>query len=190
MSRKKLANEAELNKKLKETVAGLTDALKELDDFQGGMDDALKDIVSESQIPVESMSKEVDKLWNASRSGSLFSKEFSDKYGDIDELTEDDFGTEPDEPEEYYISDTLKEIWDLVESTPNNMQLGKRVRQLHHKSVIEATLDSGEYPYNTEFGTGKTPEEMEAIDRKNQQMELFDSEEESNQLNLFDDTEE
>ena len=121
-----------------------------------------------------------------------------------------DDSEDTDEEYDYYMSDTLKEIWDMVEATPNNMALGKKIRQLYF-TTKEATPDPLEeaakvikeeedltasdfgvtpddYPYNTEFGTGKTPEEMEAIDRENQQIELFDSEENPNQLNLFSDT--
>ena len=49
-------------------------------------------------------------------------------------------------------------------------------------------MKKDDYPYNTEFGSGRTAQEMEAIDSENQQTELFDSEENPDQLNLFSDT--
>ena len=90
----------------------------------------------------------------------------------------------------------LEGVYSLVEKYPNNMELGKKIRELYYNRkeatpdpIEEAakTIREDEYPYNTEFGfeDDRTDEEMEAIDRKNQ-MELFDedSKENPNQLEL------
>ena len=175
------------DKKLEDTLNELKGAVKELENFEHNLKEGLKDVkFTESANDINLMGREIDKLWNASKEGTL--------YGHDTDDSED-----TDEEYDYYISDTLKDIFTIVEDTPNDMELGKKIRQLYFNTT-EATPDSMErvanemkkddYPYNTEFGSGKTPEEMEAIDSENQQMELFDSEEESNQLNLFDDTEE
>ena len=36
-----------------------------------------------------------------------------------------------DEPYEYYISDTIKDIFEIVKDTPNNMELGKKIRRYY-----------------------------------------------------------
>lgn len=153
-------DDKELDKKLKETVEGLKDSLKELDGFSDGMEDALSDILENSNKQVGSMTKEVDKLWNASRDGTLY--------------TQEEDSDDTDEEYDYYISDTLKEIWDIVEDTPNNMTLGKKIRQLYHDSR-EAT------PNSMETTANEMKQELA------EQMELFDDKD-TEQLELFDDT--
>ena len=82
------------------------------------------------------------------------------------------------------IETQLQTIWDIVEVTPNDKELGKIIREEYFQWK-KATPDSDDYPYNTEFGSGKTAQEMEAIDEDNRQTELFDNKPNPNQLELF-----
>ena len=53
-------------------------------------------------------------------------------------------------------------VVDDYEMTPSEMS--GSITEVHIESPI---LDEEDYPYNTEFGDGKTPKEMDKIDEEN-----------------------
>ena len=105
-------------------------------------------------IDFTEMEKAVDLLTKAQENGALSNPDKGDEEYD------------------YYISDTLKEIWDIVEATPNNMALGKKIRQLYFEQK-EATPDSMERVAN-EMKSIFPPTQMEIDFSDTEQMDLFD----------------
>ena len=55
---------------------------------------------------------------------------------------------------------------------------------INEESFDDTTIQGSDYPYNTEFGDGRTEEEMEKIDKDN-----LDNFKDPNQLDLFEDEE-
>jgi len=56
-----------------------------------------------------------------------------------------------------------QEVVDDYEINPSEMS--GSITQVHSESPVLDEIDDGDYPYNTEFGDGKTLKEMDAIDR-------------------------
>ena len=133
------------------------------------------------------LSKEIDGIHKWSKTGGIQNPE--KEMEEANNVVDPPYSVEPTEDTEN--SDTILDtIFDIVEDEPNNMVLGKKIRNFYHDLITmseqeEASPDSDEYPYNTEFGSGKTTQEMEAIDEDNRQTELFDSKPNPNQLELF-----
>tara|TARA_B100001250_G_scaffold6816_1_gene5747 strand:- start:400 stop:900 length:501 start_codon:yes stop_codon:yes gene_type:complete len=132
-----------------------------VNDIGGNMEQIQKDMLgNKPDIDFSEMEKAVDLLTKAQERGALSNPDKGDT----------------DEEYDYYISDTLKEVWELVEDNPNNMALGKKVRQLYHDNR-EATPDSIERVANEmrQDTTTNTTKQMELFDDKDtEQLELFD----------------
>jgi hypothetical protein len=102
---------------------------------------------------------------------------------------------------------TLDTIWDMVDDTPNNMELGKKIRQFYHE-LQEATPDSMEttanemkkensekitYSYESPDGGDTVYKREHGTDERvlvkdGEQLNVFTDN--PDQLNLFDDTKE
>ena len=176
MSNKK-KNEQDMERILKE-MSDIEDIVSKVTDNMNGLN---KDVLeNKPEIDFSEMEKAVELLTKAHEEGAMSNP---DKGGVNDTY-------------DYYISDTLKEIWDIVEATPNNMALGKKIRQLYFTTMEEkAAPDPIETVANTMKEDESTYEQYEAnnvIDPPDEtteqlrQMELFDDKD-TEQLELFDD---
>tara|TARA_Y100000361_G_C11012960_1_gene265345 strand:- start:16 stop:546 length:531 start_codon:yes stop_codon:yes gene_type:complete len=108
-----------------------------------------------------------------------------------------------EEEEDYNdIEDTLNTIWDMIDDTPNNMMLGKKIRRFYHElkeatpdplervantmkdkpTYIYESPDGGNTVYKREQGTDES-----VLVKDGEQLHIF--EENPDQLNLFTDTE-
>tara|TARA_A100001201_G_scaffold36368_1_gene38238 strand:- start:374 stop:901 length:528 start_codon:yes stop_codon:yes gene_type:complete len=108
-----------------------------------------------------------------------------------------------EEEEDYNdMEDTLNTIWDMIDDTPNNMMLGKKIRRFYHElkeatpdplervantmkdkpTYIYESPDGGDTVYKRESGTDES-----VLVKDGEQLHIFD--ENPNQLNLFTDTE-
>ena len=160
------------NKKKIKDLESMLDKLNNIENELNSFKTDAEDIKSsvKDNLNFRDLSKTIEKL-----------NSMSTTTPPVSDLTPDMFGTEPDddsdEEYDYYISDSLANIWDICESTPNNMELGKKIRELY---------------YNREEATPDTMEETANIIREEEstavQTELFDSQENPDQLNLFSDT--
>ena len=156
-------------KQIDSGIEEINDLVKQIEELSTITTNELKNTTSDIGPKVSEMTQMLSKL----DTKNMFTPD-----------TDDDSDTIEDEPYEYYISDTLKEIWDIVEATPNNMELGKKVRSLYYEKE-EAAPD----PIERAATTMKEDEMTENL----RQMELFDeedSQENPDQLNLFSDTKE
>ena len=146
------------NKKdIQEILGALNDIDKRMSEFNDKAN-TMKSTIN-NNLNFRDLSKSIEQLNN-------LSKQTQNITPDIEE------DSDTDEPYEYYISDTLKDIWDIVEATPNNMELGKKIRQLYFDNR-EATPDSMERVANEM--KQELAEQMELFDNKNtEQLELFD----------------
>lgn len=147
--------------KNKKDIQEILGALNDIDKRMGEFNDKANTMKStiNNNLNFRDLSKSIEQLNN-------LSKQTQNITPDIEE------DSDTDEPYEYYISDTLKDIWDIVEATPNNMELGKKIRQLYFDNR-EATPDSMETTANEM--KQELAEQMELFDNKNtEQLELFD----------------
>ena len=109
------------NKSLSEILGTLGDIDKEIGKFNDGIENAKKGI--SDNINFRDLSKTISKLKDISKSTDTSPIEEYD-YDTVEETT-------------------LDTIWDMVDDTPNNMELGKKIRQFYYEQQ-EATPDSME----------------------------------------------
>lgn len=172
------------DKELKEMMDRLNSWGSTLEKFDTGIKDKMKDI-SKPLSSISDLSKSIQDL-----------KDITNKTHDMSNSVED---TED-------IELTLNTIWDMIEDTPNNMQLGKKIRQFYHE-LKEATPDSMEttanemkrensekitYTYESPDGGDTVYKKANGSDTRvlvkdGEQLNIF--EENPDQLNLFTDTE-
>ena len=147
--------------KNKKDIQEILGALNDIDKRMGEFNDKANTMKStiNNNLNFRDLSKSIEQLNN-------LSKQTQNITPDIEE------DSDTDEPYEYYISDTLKDIWDIVEATPNNMELGKKIRQLYFDNR-EATPDSMERVAN-EMKSIFPPTQMEIDFSDTEQMDLFD----------------
>ena len=168
------------DKELKEMIDRLNSWGSTLEKFDTGIKDKMKDI-SKPLGSIQDLSKSIQDL-----------KDITNKTHDMSNSMED---TED-------IELTLNTIWDMIDDTPNNMMLGKKIRQFYHE-LKEATPDSLEkaantmkdkptYSYESPDGGNTVYKREHGTDesvlvKDGEQLHIF--EENPDQLNLFTDTE-
>tara|TARA_B100000287_G_scaffold298002_1_gene281169 strand:- start:362 stop:874 length:513 start_codon:yes stop_codon:yes gene_type:complete len=168
------------NKSLSEILGTLGDIDKEISKFNDGIESAKKGI--SDNINFRDLSKTISKLKDISKSTDTSPMEEYD-YDTVEETT-------------------LDTIWDMIDDTPNNMELGKKIRQFYYEQQ-EATPDPLEkaantmkdkptYSYESPDGGNTVYKRAHGSDERvlvkdGEQLNIF--EENPNQLNLFTDTE-
>ena len=140
----------------------MADSLKELNDMMGDIQGTIDKVTSELTNTKHSLfnQKQMDKLQNEignihdwSKSGGITNP---DKEVQEEEAFTPDSTTEEEEFEgrmKTNAESILYTMFDIIEATPNNMELGKRIRTMYHDLVTmseeEATPDSLEKVANT-----------------------------------------